>query len=233
VVLYRLLTGEFPSDEFQKSDTLDERILCLITSAESRYRNVPDVLMRLTCECLDPQPPGRPSALALLSVALKSDISVEGLRCSESFWTVLAAEPQDKAGVAAITTHFFVFEYLGLMDGTVFSPKEVCLLACLQSLYAPSEMPSYACRIARRLDQEFDASTVLHMAAIATTRDPYLKRLVWETTKWPNDPAFSRLSLNWNKDGLLASSVAAFNGDAELAAKFLDIESVLPRFAYA
>jgi hypothetical protein len=228
MVLYELLTGRLPPDEFYEPTTLDERIFCLNRNAESRYRSIPEVLMRLTCECLDPQVSGRPSALSLLSVALKSDISSEGLVRSESFWTVLADQPQDKAGVAATTTHFFVSRYLSLMDGAIFSPKEVCLLTSLQCLYAPAEMLSYAYRIARRLDPKFDGSTVMHMAALATAKDADIKRLVWETTKWPNSQTLRHIGLTRNKDGLLASSIAALNGDADLAAKLLDIESVFP-----
>lgn len=225
-VLYEILTGKLPPDKFHEPNTLDERIDWLNTDIELYCGNVPEVLSRLVCECLDPQPSGRPSAPSLLSVALKSDVSPEGLARSESFWAVLVAQPQEKAGVAATATHFFVSRYLYLMDGATFSPKEVCLLTSLQSRYSPNEILSYGCRISRLLDPEFDGSTILHMAAVATTKDADLKQLVWESINWPNSPTLRHLSLTRNKAGLLASSVAALKGDADLAAKLLDIESV-------
>jgi hypothetical protein len=112
-MIYHFLTEKWPLLSFRDQDksTLPSRIQALkeLLDLDAHGSSEgPEALIKITCECLDPCPEKRPTALDLLCLALKADISEAGNRRSESFWKVLASQPPDQDGVAAAATRHFI-----------------------------------------------------------------------------------------------------------------------------
>jgi hypothetical protein len=209
-----------------KLPSLNERITFLKEELDKQNISVPPVLMRVTCECLDKEPSNRPTALDLLAVCLKAFNSPMAVRRNYSFWKTLAlhSEKGEQAReVVAPTANRFLCQYLDILD-TTFSEEEACLLMSLQSICSLDECLTSAVRLRKGLYANDPGATILHAAANVTTKDPYLRRLTWDVTKWPNDASLSKLSLRRDNSGLFASSLAAFNGDKQVTKYLLDIE---------
>src|SRR3954453_6848297 len=90
-------------------------------------------------------------------------------------------------------------------------------------------MLTSAGRLMKSQAGEDQAATVLHAAASATSKDKFLKKLSWDISKWPHNPSLCHLSLRENENGLLPSTLAAWEGDWDVLKQLLEIEySTLP-----
>lgn len=203
---------------------LDKRMDTLRDVLARKSIRATEVLLKVTCECLDPLPARRPTAMEVLSVCLKSSSSAAALQRSESFWKSLVEHPQhNDSELIAATTNRFISQYINLID-TPFSAQEVCLLMSLQATHSPSDILATATRLTKGFSCNGPGATVFHAAALATPKDAFIKALTWNTTKWPHNRFLSRLSLKKNKEGLLASALAASTGDFEVARLLMLVE---------
>jgi hypothetical protein len=221
-MIYHFLTQRWPSQSFRDQDmsTLSSRIQALKELLDLDAHGPsegPEALIKITCECLDPCPEKRPTALDLLCLALKADISEAGSRRSESFWKVLASQPTDQDGVAAAATRHFITEYLSFVDDTTFSAAEACLILSLQSRYCDYDISNSASRLSRHFSGKLEGASIFHGIAVATSQDPMLEKLVWDETKWPTMSRLSQMSLREDRDGLLPSHIAALMSNIKVA----------------
>jgi hypothetical protein len=210
VIMYNFFLGKFPSVK-NKSTSLEERVQKMTEGLKKRNGSSyegPNALIKLICECLDPEPAKRLTALDILSLALKTDSSEAGLRRSESFWQTLTALPLEQNALGATTVRHFVSEYLEMIDDTPFSAAEVCYILSLQSHYMRSDLHITASFFNQRFCGELEGSSIFHAIAIATSRDERLRKLVWEETGWPKLPGLVQMSLRRDKHGRLPSTIA-------------------------
>ena len=220
-MIYHFLTDEWPprSSSDQDKSTLSTRIQALkkLLDLDSHGSSEgPEALIKITCECLDLRPEKRPTALDILCLTLKADISEAGNRRSESFWKVLASQPPDQDGMAAATTRHFISEYLGIVEDTTFSAAEACLILSLQNRYCDYEIVTSASRLSRHFSGKLEGASIFHGIAVATSQDPMLEKLVWDETKWPTTLSLSQMSLR-EKDELLPSHIAALMSNIKVA----------------
>jgi hypothetical protein len=218
--------GELPISK-DEPKSLHKRVKKLTEGWKARHGHSmqgPEALIRVTCQCLDPEPNKRPTALQILSLALKSDLSEIGLRRSESFWKALTTLPRDSNGIAAETVRHFISEYLRLIDDAPFTAVEVCYILSLQSIFMPSDLFSTADIFRDRLCGGLQGTSIYHAVAIATSRDPYLRKLVWEDCAWPKVPQLQKLSLRKDKKGNLPSTVAMMEMNLSVCKALSEIE---------
>ncbi|OCK74830.1 ankyrin [Lepidopterella palustris CBS 459.81] len=188
-----------------------------------------DALLKVACECLDPKPANRPTAIDLLSVCLKAETSQTAIRRSETFWKSLAQHSQsDQSSVVANATRHFVSGYLSTLK-TKYSDREICYLMALQYLHYRPRITYSADHLTENIFESTGKSTVFHVAATATSKSKSLRKLTWEDTGWPKDPSLASTALKENEDGLLPSMVAAFQNNLIVAKQLLDIEEQLER----
>ena len=203
---------------------LSERTIALKAELGAKNRVISDVLVKMICECLDPDDRRRPSALDILCVAMKAQTSIEAQYRSESFWTALAGpQPGPESNLVANTTRHFIAEYLGILQ-TKFSHTEACLLMCLQSRYHERSTLTTATRLTKCFDEGDSATTILHAAASVTPENEFIARLTWDETKWPFHPSLSQLSPRADGEGLTPAMVAALKGDRTVSMLLMDIE---------
>ncbi|KIW64870.1 hypothetical protein PV04_07174 [Phialophora macrospora] len=215
VVLYSYLCQQLPSRKYLPSDLSDRikettQLYCSVRPG-AEEEDVPDLLIKLVCECLHERPEERITALDLLAVALKTDPSERGAHRSESFWKALASCPRERDGVAATTTRRFVVEYLEAMDDADFSDVEASFILSLQSMYHPSSIMTAATFFNRSFSNKPVRQTIYHAIATSTARDAQLEHLVWEDTKWPELPGLLALSLRRDADDKYPSTLALSN----------------------
>jgi serine/threonine protein kinase len=207
---------------------LNNRVTAIKDRLAEKDRRISELLSKLIAECLDPDPDKRPTSLDLLSVSFKAQASSdEAIQRSTSFWRTMANHPdRGVGGLVAKTTQNFISGYLGYLNllHATFSPAEVCLLMSLQALGHSPSMLTSAGRLMKSQAGEDQAATVLHAAASATSKDKFLKKLSWDISKWPHNPSLCHLSLRENENGLLPSTLAAWEGDREVLKQLLDIE---------
>jgi hypothetical protein len=204
--------------------SLDARIELLRSEIKARRRDVSEILVKITAECLDPVPAKRPSTLDMLAISLKAGNLADTIEMSESYWAALVKRSQRESdSLVEYTTRHFMSHYLTLVGDSI-SPKEACLLMALQSTYIDGGILTAARRLERASSSGWASGTIFHAAASATTKDKFLKDLTWIVNKWPQNPLLAELSLKPNSDGLLPSNLAAFEGDKEVAKLLFDVE---------
>lgn len=228
-MIYYFLTSKYPpkSNPDQEKSTLSSRIRALkelLGMDAHDASDCPEALIKITCECLDHCPENRPTVLDILCLALKADLSEAGHRRSESFWKILASQPSNQDGVAATTTRHFINEYLSLINDTTFSAAEACLILSLQSRYSDHDILINASRLSQHFTGKLEAASIFHGAAVATSQDLFLEKLVWGETKWPTLPSLSQMSLREDRAGLLASHVAALLSNVKVAKHLSRVE---------
>jgi hypothetical protein len=173
--------------------------------------DVPDLLIKLVCECLDENPMNRATALDILAVSLKTDFSDQGVHRSESFWKTLASSSPEQAGVVAATVRHFVAGYLETMDDADFSDVETNVILSLQSMYTPSSIMTAATLFNQRLSNKPARRNIYHAIATSTAEDAQLEKLVWEDTKWPELAGLLPLSLRRDAEDYYPSTLALRN----------------------
>lgn len=230
MIMYNFLMGKFPPVKDQL-ESLEERVQKMTERLKKRngqsYEG-PDALIKVICECLDPEPAKRASSLDILALALKTDVSEAGLRRSESFWRTLAALPRDQNGVVAATVRHFISQYLELIDDALFSAAEACYILSLQSIFMQSDLQMTASLLNHRFYGKLEGASIFHAVAIATSRDTQLQTLVWEETKWPKLSGLVQMSLRRDKDGCLPSTVAMLEMNVPVFKALNEIEYVFP-----
>lgn len=226
MVLHQILTGDLP--RMPQPETCNARMILLKEELNPR-KAAPEALAKITTECLDPKPEGRPTALQILAVALKSDTSEPGLRRSESFWETLAAvayaSENPKTELVSQTVRYFATEYLYLMSDTTFSAKEACLIMSLIATFCRGgAYVRHANSLSRNFTGELEHGTIFHALASLSSRDRETCKLAWEVTKWPSSKLLSSLVLRKTKSDLLPSTLAALRGSTEQAIALSQLE---------
>lgn len=216
-VLYYYLCSKMP--RLDQPASLEERVAVMKKLLPQNSDSVPEMLIRLTCECLSPKPEDRPSALELLAVCLKCDVSPQGLLRSESFWKALA-DWTDENGPK--TVRHFTNNYLRKINDATFSPVEACLLASLATLHVVG--PSIVFAVGQGLRGALEGGSVLHALADLPAAEEQVFRLSWEVSKWPGSTAVVSLATMRTKTGLLPSAIAARRGNLEVASKLSRLE---------
>lgn len=215
VTMHYMLLGEFPKAKIgslaKRVEKLGHHLTKRRTLNDKFYETSP-ALIKIICECLDPEPQNRVSALDILAISLKSDISELGIKRSATFWKSLLKLPRDPNGEAAATVRHFVSSYLEMIDDAPFSAAEVCCILTLVSMYMNSSLQVAVSLLNGRLYGELKESSVFHALAIATSEDQFLYRLIWEETSWPTASGLALTSLLRNKAGYLPSVVALMRG---------------------
>jgi len=231
IILYEIQTGQSQSGTKNMCNlkicsliSLDARVELLRLEVKARRREVSEILLRITAECLDPVPEKRPSSLDMLAISLKAGKLAENIEMSESYWAALVKRaPRGSDSLIESTTRHFMSHYLALV-GDLISQKEACLLMALQYTYIEGGILIAARRLERASSSGWAGGTIFHAVASATTTDSFLKELTWAVNKWPQDPLLAELSLKTNSDGLLPSNLAALQGDKEVARLLFNVE---------
>jgi hypothetical protein len=224
-VLHRVLTrSELPRAPLK---TRQERIRAIKSSIPQSTVTAPEVLASVISDCLDPSKAGRPSALQLLAVALKSDTSSEGLARSESFWRVIAMNPDPK--LTSSVVEYFVSKHLPLLAGkTMFGLLETILILSVTYKHCPRLIKqchtSLCSNLVKDEDGELTGSTVFHILAWLSREEEEIMRLVFEDSRWPTSVELSCLILRTNKAGFLPSAIAAFQCNKDLVLRLTKIE---------
>ncbi|KAI1420583.1 kinase-like domain-containing protein [Xylaria sp. FL1777] len=224
-VLYRVLThSELPRIPLR---TRQERIRTIKNFIPQSTVTAPEVLASVISDCLDPSKTRRPSALQLLAVVLKSDTSSQGLDRSESFWRVIAMNPDPK--LASSVVEYFVSKQLPLLAGkTMFGLLETILIVSVAYKHCPrliKRCHTVLCgNLIKDQDSELTGSTVFHMLAWLPREEEEIMRLVFEDSRWPSSVELSSLILHPNKAGFLPSAIAAFQCNKDLVLRLTKIE---------
>ncbi|GAW18463.1 hypothetical protein ANO14919_079390 [Xylariales sp. No.14919] len=224
MVLCEILTADKP--DIQPNDW-PENVKQLQNPTEKSSVAVSRLLAYIVSECLSPSVDGRPSALQLLAVVMKSDISSKGLERSESFWRVIATRADSKLASSIVTR--FVSEYLPLLEQqTVFSILETTLIMSLTYKYCPEQITQCHCVLYNNLfkdeEGELVGSTAFHGITWLPKKEDEILRLALEDSRWPSAKELSHLAIAKNKTGLLPSALAALQGKRDLCVYLTGIE---------
>ncbi|KAI1418422.1 kinase-like domain-containing protein [Hypoxylon sp. FL1857] len=205
-VICRILMRERPPQNQAKA--LNERCRNLQNRLSSNRTPLSTLLAQVICECLDPSPDGRPSALQLLAVALKSDTSKLGLHKSASFWKALSMHSDSKA-IFSVTNHF-TSQYLPLLarNRTAFNPREVAIIMSLVRKHCPGQLSSCHSKFCAGLVDEFAGYTVFHQLACVGIGDRETIRLAMDDSRWPESTELSHITIKKNTRGFLPSAIA-------------------------
>jgi len=223
-----------PPPELIGEKNLQKRIEILKSVLTKVNNEVSDVFVKLVCQCADPGPGTRPTALALLAIALKGPQAKHVLRESQSLWETLT-HPREGAGPRDVgrTVYRFTTDYL-FDTAPVFTAPEACIIMALASLYkvsssAPPQsnyLLNVGNHLVRGIDQDELAakSTILHAIAAISKDNAFLRELSWKVTKWPLHKSLRKLTLEPDERHFRPAMVAAMNGDGEVARWLIDIE---------
>jgi hypothetical protein len=194
---------------------------------------VSDNLIKLICQCLDPIPDKRPTALAILAVSLKGPYSKKTLPQSLSLWNALAHRrgKSDHGNVVGRTICRFSTDYLHDMT-PAYTGREICIIMALISLYQVGGVASLGANLllnagnqmVKGLAGEEATATALHTAAAIPMDDDFLRKLTWDTTKWPLDKSLRKLALQKDSRNFRPAMVAAMSGNLVAARQLADIE---------
>jgi serine/threonine protein kinase len=234
-VLCQILTPDTPQGQpkpgipQEQPNYWKERVERLQNPTQEGPVAIPRLLVHVVSECLSPSVHGRPSALQLLAVVMKSDTSSEGVERSESFWKVIATQA-DPELASSVVTHF-VSKHLRLLDGQpIFSLLETTLIMSLAYKHCPNLITQCHRVLCNSLlkdeEGELVGSTAFHVIAWLHKKDDEIARLAFEDSGWPFTKALSRFALRKNEAGLLPSALAALQGKKDLCVCLTKIECV-------
>lgn len=215
-----MLTKTTPKQEQEKD--FEPRLNIFKSKVTSAGKSASKLLSHIITSCIDPSPEGRPSALQLLSVAVKHDSSPIGCLRSESFWAAVSKHPN--RDVISSVVEKFADNFLPLLaeSRTKFSPKEVVFLMSLIKEHCPhliSGSHPHLCA-----GRELAGENVFHVMAQLSPEDAETATYALETSRWPHSLELSHLVLQTRSDGLLPSAVAAWKRNRGLHVQLAHIE---------
>lgn len=221
-VIHRVLAKTTPRQGQEKS--FEERHASVESKLDSAGKPVSKLLSHIVTHCIGPSPEGRPSALQLLSVAVKHDSSPEGRHRSESFWAAVSKHP--RRDVASSVVKKFATDFLPLLaeSRTIFSSKEVVSIMSLIKEYCPWAISSCHRQLCAGL--KLVGGTVFHAMAYLAPEDMETATYALETSRWPQSIELSHLALKKNDNGLLPSAVAALRNNIDLCVQLAKFEYV-------
>jgi serine/threonine protein kinase len=226
--------------------TLQKRIEMLQKRLETANNSLSKALVKLICQCLDPTPDRRPTALDFLAVSLKGLHAKKVLPSSLSFWKALASRRDSAAqSIVGRTVNRFATDYLHEIEPN-FTKREACIIMGLISRYQESRVLHTASknaitvgfetntvnaslslaagRLVQGLHEDETAATILHAIASLPPNEKFIRQLAWDVTGWPFHPSLHRFALHEDGQHFRPAMIAALNGDESIARKLLEIE---------
>ncbi|KAI1169456.1 ankyrin [Nemania sp. FL0916] len=221
-VMARILTNERPQQGQAKD--LTERCKHFQSFLAPDHAPLSGLLIQIISECLDPSADGRPSALQLLAVTLKSDTTPSGLLKSASFWKALSMH-NDKNVIFSVADRF-ISQYLPLLarSRTAFNPKEVAIIMSLVQKHCPWHISRCHSQLCASFVGEFAEYTVFHALASVGAQDKETIHLAMVDSRWPEAAELSLTAIK-TAHGLLPSNIAAMRQNTELCVRLAKIEN--------